>query len=515
MATTHEQSRLSGATDDDVPHHRMFIDGAWVDTDEHTEIHSPANESLLATVAKAGRKETDAAVAAAKRAFESRVWADMPVVERADLMQTVADRLQARFTELTELQSREIGVPITVAELLHIGLTISELRDIAELGRDYAWQEEAPVIGDNALGGYLRKEPVGVVAAIVPWNVPMQLGMNKIAPALIAGNSVVVKPDSHAPLTLLELAREFDAAGLPKGVFNVVTGPGEVVGSRLSEHPDVRKIAFTGSTAVGRDVMSRASANVKKVSLELVGKGPNIVLPDADVDHTVDGALFSFLSFSGQGCESGTRLLLPSSLHDEFVARMVERIKTLRIGDPSDRETTFGPVISRRQRDRILGYIASGLEQGATLATGGHVITGPGFERGHWIEPTIFTDVTNDMRIAQEEIFGPVVAVIRYDTIEEAIAIANDTEYGLSAGVWGEDLERAMDVANRIDAGMVWINDFHVVDARYPFGGMKQSGLGRELGPNALDEYTEVKHVAYATGRRNDPHPYAVLFGNR
>ena len=315
------------------------------------------------------------------------------------------------------------------------------------------------------------------------------------------------------PIFLLALAEEFEAAGLPPGVFNVVTGEGEAVGARLANHPDVRKIGFTGSTAVGKEVMRAAASNVKKVTLELGGKGANIVCDDADMDTAVDGALFAFLAHCGQGCESGTRLLLQNSIHDEFVARMIERVKTLKIGDPLDYDTDLGPVFSEQQRDRVLSYVQAGKDEGATLAYGGGVPTGAGFEKGYWVEPTIFTDVTNDMKIAREEIFGPVVSVIRYDTIEEAIAIANDSEYGLSAGVWTQDAQQAFDIAEQLEAGMVWINDWHVAPPQYPFGGVKQSGLGREGGPDALDEYTEPKVISFDLSGGIDGKAYAMVLG--
>lgn len=301
---------------------------------------------------------------------------------------------------------------------------------------------------------------------------PLLLAVWKLGPALAAGNCVVIKPDEKTPATLLELARAAEDAGLPRGVLNVVTGEGEVVGKRLAAHPDVRKIAFTGSTAVGRLIGQQASETIKNVTLELGGKGPNIVLPDADLDTAVDGALFAFCLYQGQACESGTRLLLPDSLHDEFVARMIERAKAIKVGDPAEFDTDMGPIISAEQKARIESYIELAPKEGATVAFQAEVPDGP----GHWVPVTILTDVTNDMRVAQEEIFGPVLCVLRYSHVEDAIAIANDTEYGLSAGVWSEDIDAAMEVARRIDAGTVWINDWHMVNAQYQFGGFKQSG---------------------------------------
>jgi aldehyde dehydrogenase (NAD+) len=340
----------------------------------------------------------------------------------------------------------------------------------------------------------VRREPIGVCAAIVPWNFPLALAVWKVVPALAVGNSVVLKTDEKTPIGALEFARELQAAGLPDGVLNVVTGDGEIVGDHLARHPDVRKIAFTGSTQVGKLVAGAAAAsNLKRVTLELGGKSPNIVLDDADLTMAVDGAIWAFLMHAGQACESGTRLLLPSSIHDAFVERLVERLRTVKIGDPLDQTTNLGPLISAEQRERVLGYIEVAKQEGATVACGGGVPDGA--TRGYFVEPTVLTDVTNDMTVAREEVFGPVLCVLKYDTVDEAIAIANDTEYGLAAGVWSSDVRRAMDVARQLEAGSVWINDWHMADENYPFGGYKQSGMGRELGHHSLAEYTEEKSI--------------------
>jgi acyl-CoA reductase-like NAD-dependent aldehyde dehydrogenase len=322
---------------------------------------------------------------------------------------------------------------------------------------------------------------------------------------------MVIKPDEQTPLTLLEFARIAQECGLPDGVLSVVTGDGPVVGARLADHPDVRKIAFTGSTAVGREIMGRAAVNVKRITLELGGKGPNIVLDDADLDLAVDGTLFAFLLNQGQACESGTRLFVPRARHDDFVARMIERARTVVVGDPLDPATDLGPVISAEAHARILGYIASGRAEGAVVALGGGVPAGEQFQHGYWIEPTIFTDVRPDMTIAREEIFGPVLAVLPYDSLDEAIEMANDSEYGLSAGVWSSDTERALAVAARLEAGTVWVYDWHMVNPAYPFGGYKQSGVGRELGPHALDEYTEEKFVHIDLSGRVERRAYPLL----
>ncbi len=497
-----------------APHYQLFIDGEWVDSAEKYEIRSPATDELVATVAKGGTDDVDRAVAAAKAAHEAGQWRRTPPEERSALLHAVADRLEERLQELAALQTRENGATIRVTGALHLGLSIGQLRYIADLAKSYEFEKPGPEIGPIPAAGILRREPLGVVAAIVPWNIPLLVIVWKIAPALAAGNTVVLKPDEHSPLVALELAKEFEAAGLPKGVLNVVTGDGDPVGAYLSGHPDVRKVAFTGSTEVGKSILSKSAETVKRVTLELGGKGPNIVLDDADLPLAVDGALFAALANNGQACEAGTRLLVPSTLKDEFLARLVERAKTLKLGNPLDLATDVGPVISTGQRDRILGYIESARAEGATIAFGGGVPQGPEFAAGNWVEPTIVTDVTNDQRIAREEVFGPVLTVLTYDSVDEAVKIANDTNYGLSAGVWGRDESRAVDVARQLDAGMVYVNDWHVINPAYPFGGTKQSGLGREGGPDALDAYTELKYISVdRSGGLENRAAFALVLG--
>jgi aldehyde dehydrogenase (NAD+) len=498
----------------EVSHHKMFIGGEWVDSDERYELRNPANtDDFIATVAKGRAEHADAAVTAGKAAFAEGVWRKKSPAERAAVMNAVAERIMARGDELAILQARENGSPIRMSGAFHVALPAAHLQYFAALGESYEWDSVGPEIAPTPAKGHVRRSPIGVCVAILPWNTPLLLAIWKVGPALAAGNSVVIKPDEKTPLLTLALAEEFEAAGLPPGILNVVTGDGEEVGARLVSHPDVRKVAFTGSTAVGREIMRSAADTVKRVTLELGGKSPNIVLDDADLDLAVDGSLYAFLTLAGQACESGTRLLLPNSIHDEFVARMVERAENLTVGDPQDEATDMGPLVSEEQRDRVLGYIEEGKRAGATLATGGAPPEGSAYEKGWFVSPTIFTDVTNDMRIAREEIFGPVLCVLRYDDIDEAIAVANDTEYGLSGGVFGADEERALEVADQIDAGMVWINDWHVITCEYPFGGSKQSGVGRELGPRSLDEYTEQKFISVdGTGTRENK-PYAISLG--
>jgi acyl-CoA reductase-like NAD-dependent aldehyde dehydrogenase len=497
---------------DTVRRYSMLIDGDWVEGDDRFEIRSPATEEVVASVAKGGLEHTDRAVAAALAAHADGRWRLTPPAQRAAVLDAIADRLTERINELAVLEALENGAPVRQAGAFQIGFSIAHLRYFAGQARSYGFERSGPLMTVPTLAtGLIRREPVGVCAAIVPWNFPLLLAMWKIGPALAAGNTMVVKPDEHTPLTLLEFAAIAQECGLPPGVLNVVPGEGPVVGARLASHPDVRKIAFTGSTAVGREIMRMAAGNVKRLTLELGGKGPNVVLDDADLDLAADGTLFGCLMNQGQACESGTRIIVAAAVHDKFVERLIERARTISVGDPLEAATDFGPVISAEARDRILRYIETGRQEGATLASGGGVPAGPGFERGFWVEPTIFTDVSNDMTIAREEIFGPVLAVIRAESTDQAIRIANDTEYGLSAGVWSTDNQRALEVADQLEAGTVWVNDWHMVNAAYPFGGYKQSGFGRELGPHALDEYTEEKFVHLDLSGRLDRRAYALL----
>jgi acyl-CoA reductase-like NAD-dependent aldehyde dehydrogenase len=490
----------------------MFIDGKAVDSEEFYEIRSPANEELVCTVAKGSVEHADLAVEAAKRSFEAGAWSSLAPEERARIMTAIADRLGSELDEFSEAEISCNGATLRQAYGFHVGLAGPHFLHFAELAATYQFVKSVATPAYPTLSvNYIRREPVGVCAAIVPWNFPLVLGIWKIAPALAAGNSVVVKTDEKTPLSLLRLAEVAHDCGVPAGVLSVVTGDGVEVGARLASHPDVSKVAFTGSTAVGREIMRLASGTVKKVSLELGGKGPAIVLDDADLKMAADGALFGCMLYSGQMCESGTRVFVPDALHDEFVDRLVARASTIKLGDPHDLDTDMGPVISERQHKRVLEYLQSAPAEGATIALGGGVPAGEEFEKGYWVEPTIVTDVTNDMRIAREEIFGPVMCVLRYSDVNDAVAQANDSIYGLSAGVWSTDYERAIEVGNRLQAGSVWINTWHGVDPRLPFGGYKQSGVGREIGPQALDEYTEAKHLHVDLSQTVDRQIFDIL----
>jgi aldehyde dehydrogenase (NAD+) len=496
----------------DLRHHKMLIGGEPVDSDDYYELRNPATGEVFATIAKGGIEHADRAVEVAREAFESGAWSHKSPEERGAIMKRVAERLATDIEELIEAEILCNGATVRQAGGFHVGLASPHFQHFAELAEKFSWEQQVPTSTWPTMSqNSVRYEPIGVCVGIVPWNFPLVLGLWKAAPALAAGNSIILKPDEKTPLSLLALAQICLEEGVPPGVFNVVTGDGETVGAHLCAHPGVDKVAFTGSTAVGREIMRLAAGTVKKVSLELGGKGPVVVLEDADVETAIDAALFGCLLYSGQMCESGTRLLLPDSLHDRFVDGMLERVKTIKIGDPLDFETDFGPVINEEQRDRILQYIESGKAEGAELRCGGRAPEGEQFEQGYWVEPTIFTGVTNEMKVAREEIFGPVLSVIRYTDLEDAIRIANDTEYGLSAAVWSSDLEQAQEVAARLRAGTVWINDVHQVEPKCPFGGYKQSGLGREIGPDALKEYCEVKHVHMDLSQRLDRRVYDLL----
>ncbi|CAN5351254.1 aldehyde dehydrogenase family protein [soil metagenome] len=479
-----------------VPHYQQLIDGQWSDTGENYEIRSPADDQLVATVAKAGVADVDRAVAAAKAAHDAGVWRNTDPAARAAVLDAAAANLGARADELAVLQSRENGATIRITSSLHLGLAVAQLQYVAQLTRDYEFESAGPAIGPIPAIGVLRREPIGVVAAIVPWNIPLLTAVWKVAPALGAGNTVVLKPDEHAPLLPLELAKALQDAGLPDGVLNVLVGDGEPVGAHLVAHPDVRKVAFTGSTVVGKSIVGASADTLKRVTLELGGKGPNILLDDADLDVAIDGALFACFANNGQACEAGTRLVIPLSRKEEIVDRLVERGRTLVLGDPVDPATTVGPLITREQKERVLGYIDAARAAGAEIVLGGHAPQGAQFDKGNWVEPTIVVGVTNSDPIARDEVFGPVLTVLTYVDEDDAVRIANDTVYGLSAGVWSADENRAIDIARRLEAGMVYVNDWHVIHPEYPFGGHKQSGVGREGGPDSLDEYTEQKYIS-------------------
>ena len=481
-----------------LQHHSMLIGGRDVDTERHREIVDPSNGDTVATVAHGNAGHVDDAVAAARATFESGVWRHRTPQERAAVMRRIVAAANDAAEELVELELSANGATVRQATGFHIGYALAHFSYFADLAETYAWQRPAPITSFPALGqAVVHREPIGVVGAIAPWNFPLLLTLWKVGPALAAGNSVVVKPDEHTPLSILAFARIAEANGLPPGVLNVVTGDGPDAGARLAGHPDVGKIAFTGSTAVGREIMRLAAGTVKQVTLELGGKGPSIVLDDADLDLAVDGVLYGCFVYSGQICESGTRALVPASLHDEFVSRLVARATTITMGPTRDWDTDMGPVINGRQQSRILDHIRAAVAEGAVVALGGEALDQPGF----WVTPTILTGVRNAMRIAREEVFGPVLSVLTFRTEDEAIELANNAAYGLSAGVWSLNVHTCLNFARKVRAGTVWTNTWMDGFAELPFGGVKESGLGRELGRFGIEEYLELKTVQMRVAR--------------
>ncbi len=470
---------------------RLFIGGEWVDAAGRARFATlnPATGATLAEVAEARAADVGAAVLAARAALRGP-WRTMAPADRAAMLWKISSAIEARAEELTRLECLDNGKPIREARI--------DIREAIDAFRYYAgWTtkiegETIPVRG-NVLN-YTVREPVGVVGAIIPWNFPLLMAAWKVAPALACGNAVVLKPAEQTPLTALELAAIAHEAGLPPGVLNVLPGFGETAGAALVAHPDVDKIAFTGSTAVGKIIMRSAADTLKKVSLELGGKSPNIVFADADLDAAARGAFAGIFYNNGQCCTAGSRLLVETSVKDELLGRIVERAAKMRPGDPLDPKTRMSPVISEEQLERVLGYIEQGRADGATVLTGGTRAEWEGGP-GYWLAPTIFDDVEPGHVIAREEIFGPVLATLTFEDEAQAIEIANATVYGLAAGIWTRDIKRAHRMAAALEAGTVWINTYHPTDAASPFGGYKQSGFGRELGRYALDLYTQVKSV--------------------
>ena len=472
---------------------KNYINGEWCEptSGEYEEIINPANQEVIALAPISTKEETEVAIQAAKRSFEEGTWASTTAQERSAFLLKVADKIEEIAEELTVLETLDNGKKKEEASF--------DVADAATAFRYYAGLILAPdgetyhVPADTQ--AMVVKEPVGVAGLIVPWNFPLLMGVWKIAPALAAGNSIVFKPSEVTPVTAMKLFEIFDELGLPKGVANMVIGYGHTVGQTISESMDVDIVSFTGSTDVGRKIMQAASGNLKKVSLELGGKSPNIVFADADLETTVDYGLFGIFFGAGQVCSSGSRILVEASIYDEYVARFAERAKNIKVGPGLAEDTEMGAIVSEKQLNRILEYIQSGIDEGATLAAGGYRITEDGLDKGFFIAPTVFTNVTSDMRIVKEEIFGPVVVIQKFETEEEAVKLANDTVYGLAGGVWSNDGARALRVIKQVRAGITWVNDYHPTYVEAPWGGYKQSGIGRNLGKYGLEEFQETKQI--------------------
>jgi aldehyde dehydrogenase (NAD+) len=482
-----------------VEQYKLFINGKFQDAASGKTFESvdPGTEAPIATIAQAGKADAEAAIAAARRAFNSGVWSGLTPAARMAKIHDFADEVAKQGLRLAATECMDSGQIIGLAKFSPL-LGIGFLRNMAlAAATKFPWEEEIPVSG-NAFGPgreFIRREPIGVCVGIIPWNFPMTMAFWKIAPSLIMGNCLILKPASYTSLSALIIAECAQAAGIPDGVINVLAGPGGELGSVLCTHPDVDKVAFTGSTEVGREIMRMAADTVKKVTLELGGKSANIILDDADMELAVEGACFGTFFHQGQICESGTRVLVPAKIYDQFVEKMKKRAEALRIGYQLDPTSHMGPLVSKQQLATVERYVKIGKDEGAKLVTGGKRVEVAGIKGGYYYAPTIFANVNNKMRIAQEEIFGPVVCVIKYDSDEEAVAIANDSIYGLGGGVFSSNQARAERVARGVRTGTMWINNYHIFSDYCPFGGYKQSGVGRELGVAGLHEYTVIKRV--------------------
>jgi aldehyde dehydrogenase (NAD+) len=469
---------------------KLFINGKWVasKSGKTFETINPANEEVLALIAEGDKADVDEAVKAARKAFEEGKWPNIGPHQRAQLLFKIAELIEQHGEQLAELETLDNGKPITFSRVFDIPAA-------AETFRYYAgwvtkiYGETNP--SDPAFFNYTVREPVGVCGQIIPWNFPLLMAAWKLAPALACGNTVILKPAEQTPLTALRLGELIMEAGLPDGVVNIITGFGPGAGSSIAEHPDIDKVAFTGSTEVGKLILQASAGNLKKVSLELGGKAPNIIFPDADLENAVPTSMMGVYFNSGQVCCAGTRIFVQRDRYNEVVDKLATFSKNVSMGDPFDQKSTIGPLVSREQFDRVKGYLEVGKKEGAKVAAGGEAGSG----KGYFVKPTLFADVKNEMRIAREEIFGPVGAAISFTDENDAVLQGNHTDYGLSAAVWTRDISRAHKVARSLKAGTVWINCFNQLDPISPFGGYKQSGFGRELGKYAIDLYTQIKSV--------------------
>ena len=483
---------------------KLYIDGGYVDasTGETFDAINPANGEVLAQVQRAGKEDLERAVASAEKG--QKIWAAMTAMERSRILRRAVDILRERNDELAALETLDTGKAISETRAVDIVTGADVLEYYAGLATAIEG-EQIPLRTSSFV--YTRREPLGVVAGIGAWNYPIQIALWKSAPALAAGNAMIFKPSEVTSLTTLKLAEIYTEAGLPNGVFNVLTGSGREVGSWITEHPRIEKVSFTGGTDTGKKVMASASSSsLKEVTMELGGKSPLIIFDDADLDRAADIAMMANFYSTGQVCTNGTRVFVPNALKAAFEEKIVERVKRIRAGNPENENTNFGPLVSFEHMEGVLGYIAKGKEQGARLLCGGERLTDGEFAKGAFVAPTVFTECRDDMTIVREEIFGPVMSILGYDTEEEVVRRANDTDFGLAAGIVTRDLNRAHRVIHLLEAGICWINTWGESAAEMPVGGYKQSGVGRENGISSLAQYTRIKSVQVELGE------YASVF---
>jgi acyl-CoA reductase-like NAD-dependent aldehyde dehydrogenase len=491
MTTTENRPAVQWLTDGPK---KLFINGEYIEaaSGKTFKTYNPATGEVLAEVAEAGAEDIDRAVKAARKAYESDAWRKLSPSKRAQLLWKVADLMERNAEELALLETLDNGRLLKISKAADIPLAADHFRYFA--GWATKLEGNTIPVGIPNMFTYTLREPVGVVGQIIPWNFPLQMAAWKLAPALACGNTVVLKPAEQTPLTALYLGQLFKEAGFPDGVVNIVPGFGETAGATLAAHPGVDKVAFTGSTAVGRKIVEASAGNLKRITLELGGKSPNIVLPDADIKAAIRGSMNAIFFNQGQVCTAGSRLFVQKSVYDEVVSGMADLANKMRLGSGLDPASEMGPLISQEQLEVVTRYIEAGKHEGATLLAGGERAAGD-LSNGYFVKPTVFTDVADTATVAREEIFGPVVVALPFEDVEDLAARANNSIYGLAAGIWTNNLKAAHKLAAALQAGVIWVNTYNAFDAAAPFGGYKQSGYGREMGHAVLEEYTSVKTV--------------------